>query len=342
MTVNFLRRARKLIDTIDARFWDGNTARFWEVYPPDGRTAFVWPYQAAVGMCNAYLEARDDAEIRALLTKYLNGLDKYRAEAPPRHYDSAAEVGGDPFYDDNVWIASEFLRASECLNRPDLIADCREVMRYVYSGFDTNAGALAWKPAEPTLNACTNAPAAELSARLYLRTNNIEYLNWAKKLYAWCVDALYDKEAGCFFDHIRLDGTLDERKYPYNTGKMISAAVWLYRAADDEQYLRGAKRYARESAERFIKKEGGVCRLQPCPWFNMKLLRGYADLRAAAGEDWRGLFVEPAEQALRLARGKWGLYGNDWAAAPDRDSGYSLLEQAGFCECLCILAAIKR
>jgi len=295
-------------------------------------------------MCGAFLAAREDERVKQVFHSFLSGIEKYRADSETLFYRSTyAGCGdGDPFYDDNVWIAIEFLRAWELTGNDDWYRKCLSLASYVYSGYDVHGGAIVWKPTEKTLNGCTNAPAAALSARLYIANGDSQYLVWAEKLYSWCEKKLYDDDEGCFFDHVRLDGTLDRSKYSYVTGMMISAAVWLYKATNRADYLYYADKYAKEGISRFVKSADGQLQTQPHPWFNMKLLHGLSEAEELTGDDYTSAFRSVIDKALINAKLSNGYYSVDWATRESDDCGQDILEQAGFCECLSIIGGMNK
>src|SRR5699024_8205667 len=109
-------------------------------------------------------------------------------------------------------------------------------------------GGITWKKDTPNLkNAVSNGPAITLAMRLYELDENPEYLEWAKKLYAWEKANLVDPQTELVWDNIRLEDNGDiviqkDWIFTYNVGTWIGAGLRLFQATGEDQYLNNSVR----------------------------------------------------------------------------------------------------
>lgn len=206
-------------------------------------------------------------------------------------------------YDDNMWIAREFLNAYETLNDESLLTKCEETIEYCLTGWDSSInsdtgaewGGIYWGPDYLSKHACSNGPIISTLVRLSKINpdkvvNGRTYLQWAKDVYDFGLKTfkmsndLYgdmigtEKSGGVTTSH----GSLDTTAYTYNTGTMISGGAYLYEATKDEKYLNQAKKSMKASFEYFGDDEvlNGYYQfpLGTTIWFNLTLFQGYYDL----------------------------------------------------------------
>jgi len=165
--------------------------------------------------------------------------------------------GGDLFYDDNEWVALEKIQHRLVFGDESSLAHAEQIFALIQSAWSTDAslpspGGLYWMQS-PTSgrNTCANMPAAAAAARLYTLTRKQEYLDWAKKIYAWTAQTLKDSD-GLYFDNIAADGTIEQTKWSYNQGMPIAAGVALYQATRDRRYLQDAITTAQASYKHYV------------------------------------------------------------------------------------------
>jgi hypothetical protein len=72
-----------------------------------------------------------------------------------------------------------------------------------------------------------------------------EYVDWARKLYAWVQREMRDPETGLYYDRITWDGDITRDINVDNQGAMIGAGVLFYRLTGDTRYLEEALTTAR-------------------------------------------------------------------------------------------------
>jgi Glycosyl hydrolase family 76 len=184
--------------------------------------------------------------------------------------------GGEVFYDDNAWIALTLLEHHRRQGDAASLALARRVVAFCCTGWSTEPGwscpgGIRWKvpPSNRSRNACANAPVAEASALLFLRTGDIEALRWARRIYDWVRTALLGPD-DLYLDRIMPEGTRAPERWTYNQGTMIGAGVLLAEATGEPRYLGEARAtaeavLARFDVETLLRRNG--------PAFNAILIR---------------------------------------------------------------------
>lgn len=186
------------------------------------------------------LDVLVDGYIRSEDPKYLTRMAKLLEGVRKRN------GGGmwNTFYDDMEWMALACLRAYSVSGDELYKETARELWGYIKVGWsDINHGGIAWASGSPnSKNACSNAPAAILAARLYQLDGILEDLEWAKRIYQWQKKYLVDPSRGVVWDGY---GNYNEANiYTYNQGTYIGASLELYKVTGEEEYLKEAIRTA--------------------------------------------------------------------------------------------------
>lgn len=153
------------------------------------------------------------------------------------------------FYDDMEWLALAFLRNYEATKNPVYLNHTKKLWDWIEGGWsDVHGGGIAWSTGTPNgKNACSNAPAIILAVRLYEATDDIKYLDFAKKIYDWMDPILVDQSNGLVWDnvHYKKDGSGNETNisetekavWSYNVGTWIGGCLELYLKTGDVKYL---------------------------------------------------------------------------------------------------------
>jgi len=182
------------------------------------------------------------------------------SKAPPGYDGSVAAPlgnGGKIGYDDNEWIGISLARRYLSSKSPALLKRAEQLFELAVYGWDANpthacpGGVLFDQdPKNVDRNTITNAPAAELGARLYLITHARHYLDWSRRFY-WWVRTCLERSDGLFEDHIDFTGNIDPTIWSYNEGAMIGAGALMYRATRAKTYLRQAVASAHQALRWF-------------------------------------------------------------------------------------------
>lgn len=204
----------------------------------------------------------------ALLPGTMVGPDDVRhvSEATEAYYDNSREPPAfssylappagwvsDRYYDDNVWLGVELMRAWQETGDELVLTRANEIFDYLVSGWDTedsNSGGIYWIESDSNRdrNTVTTGTAALLGLMLHDALPEgdraVYVLDWAARMYAWVYENLEDGE-GLFWDHIRPDGTIDHGLYAYNQGSMIGANLGFYALTGETIFLDRAERTTR-------------------------------------------------------------------------------------------------
>ena len=292
--------------------------------------SFLWPYSGMLSGCVSLYKTTGDTKYRDILEKQiLPGLELYWDNIrEPFCYQSYPMFNGksDRFYDDNDWLAIDFCDYYALTKEPKYLEKAEALHAYIYSGWSEElGGGIFWcEQQRVSKNTCSNAPATVLCMKLYELTKKPEYLEWAKKTYAWTKENLCDTTDYVYWDNIALNGKIATQKYTYNSGQMIQAGVLLYKETGDESYLTDAQRTAKGSFDHFTSMRnlpnGKAIRFYTSsPWFNVIMFRG---LKALYEVDGNALYVntmaDNARYAWKNTRDENGLLGDDWSGLKNK------------------------
>ena len=139
---------------------------------------------------------------------------------------------------------------------------------------------------------------------------------------------------------------MDKKKYPYNSGQMLQAAVLLYQETQDQQYLKEAQQIA-ESGHQFFfhtpeEHQAGEFQLLKNSdlWFIAVMLRCYVELY---NQDQNPIYLNSFRENLQYAwkelRDENGLFNKDWTNQHQPTQKW-LLDQCAMVEMYARLAAI--
>lgn len=146
------------------------------------------------------------------------------------------------YYDDMEWMALACLRAFKATNDAQYKDVAQLLWADIKGGWSSDlGGGIWWRKDNPSKNAPSNLPAAILAARLYREFNNADDLEWAKKIYNWQKEVLYEPNSGWVYDNIDAAGNKNTSwKFTYNQGTFIGAALELYLITNSSLYINDA------------------------------------------------------------------------------------------------------
>lgn len=206
-----------------------------------------------------------DAYYRTKDSKYLNYINEW--------FNGVHLKNGNTFigyyYDDMGWNALSLLNAYD-VNKEEKFKDAVDSLwENIKTGWNGNeGGGICWNKGETAYkNTPANGPACILAARLYQESHDQNNLDWAKKIYNWWTDSLYNAKNGYVYDGINREnnGLRDGWAFTYNQGLMIGASLELYNITKDSTYLNNAERVADNmlssssfiTQDELLKDEGG-------------------------------------------------------------------------------------
>ena len=218
--------------------------------PTDRRYAYLWPFGQA-WMATLDLAALGDSDAWDRAGQLRRNFFAHYWDTTLRPPGGAAYPvtggGGDVYYDDNAWIGLALV-AQARLGDEGALADAARVFDFVASGWDDDddhplPGGVFWtmRAEVDDRNTCVNGPGAELGLQLAELTGERRYLDAGRRMFTWAEEALRDPEDGLYWDHLKLDGTIERTKWSYNQGTMIGAAALLARATGEARLLDGAR-----------------------------------------------------------------------------------------------------
>ncbi len=305
--------------------------------PEDRAVSTLWPFSAAFSALNALCALPGGAAYERPRAQFLSTLEKYwDGLRSPAAYESYPEEfgGGDRFYDDNMWIALDFLDAFDATRAPAYLEKAKTLFTFILSGWsDELGGGIFWcEQKRETKNTCSNGPAVVLALRLYQETHGPSYLEWGKRIYDWTRQKL-QAPSGVFWDNVNLAGVVDTRTYTYNTGTMIHSAALLYQATQDRSYLDQGRRMAEAAFLHFTQPgpEGIRFYGDRDPWFTAVLFRGYDALSRIDGDSrYVASVIENIDYAWTHGRDTNGLLSRDWSGRSREDATRKwLLDELG-------------
>jgi hypothetical protein len=322
------RRAVASYDAMQRYLFDPSTGHYRESLGEDP-TAQAWPFSQALAAAVSVARLSSASRAAADVPRRLLALERFR------HGDAyAAWPGGSVYFDDNEWIAETLLDWSTVRRDAKLRTRVIALFGVITQAWDADAqhpctGGVFWTndPNNRDRNTVTTANAALLGLRLYGVTKNPSYLVWSKKTLEW-VERCMLAPNGLYWDHIDLDGTVNENQWSYNQGILIGAYLRLYGATGDAGALAHAESIADTALKYFDPRWGG----QEPPAFAAIFFRHLLRLASVDGRrDYVVAAAAYAEQAWMTARdpgtGLFGISGQP-----------SLLEQAALIQLYAALA----
>lgn len=231
--------ADKATKSLTGHFWNSSMGYF--NYLPgkeDGLDyAFsYWPQAHAMDVViDAYLRTGDDS--------YKNFFDKWyigiKFKSNGTYYNT--------FYDDMEWICLTMLRLYDTTRENKYLNTAKDLWEDIKTGWNLQGdGGIAWRKDQLwSKNACSNGPAGIIAARLYRISKDADDLQWAKDIFEWEYDHLYEPSTGRIYDSI--DTRTGERIdwcFTYNQGTFLGLAHELWRLTGERIYLNTAVKAA--------------------------------------------------------------------------------------------------
>lgn len=283
LSVRNLERAIALTDTAVAHYFNGSgmtMARYYNPYTGSvsSETGSVWMYTSAIEAVNSVLEslqemkalvpnlyAENYTRYEELLERLTDCVEYYAGSFTLTSYTQTKEWTvyavnrsngkGEAnvqkelnVYDDQEWLAGEFIRAWRITGKKEYLEKGEYLMNYVLDGWDCTLdangnenGGITWGPGYVTKHSCSNGPAilpliwlyeayrgkgenitykriAQDNSRYAITADkSAYYLEMAQKIYKWQKRVLMMPE-GVFYDMLGGTGSPDPQ-YEYVNGE---------------------------------------------------------------------------------------------------------------------------
>lgn len=363
--------ANALCGAVLEQFRAGERGVFREYAPVregDRDSCFLWSYFALSGMLYRMVKAGGEEWLPAY-EEVIEGFACYRTDASEMaegciKYHSERGFGpgmghAPVFFDDNIWVARNFLFAYEILQKEEYLEEAKRIVNYTYTGWNDTLGGLVWNERgltdqgteqELERGLSANACCILVNAMLYRLTGEEGYLTWALRFYRFCKQ-MQDKDTGIYYngvhtvirDHVRYAGEINRDLYGYNAGSMILADLLLYEITRQENYKEDAVWAARAAHQAFLRQdETGRAYYKDFVWFTAILAEGYDELARIdpdSAETGRKTLRESLMYAWEHYRSGAGLLPHDYVTGWRKEDDYDrlLLTHSGTAEMACLL-----
>lgn len=369
-------QATGLYKAVLDNFYKRDSGILLEYAPPEAEdrdSCFLFSYFATTGMM--YQACKAGIGDKALYRKLVAGFAHYRS-APfgdncvkyhSERGDAPGAGHGPCFFDDNIWVARNFLFAHEIFGDAAYLAEAVRVVNYTHTAWDEELGGLVWNENGLTENGTeqelerglsANACSILVNALLYRLTGEAGYLRWAEKFYAFC-KTVQDPDSGLYYNGIhtllrdgrRQAGAVNKDLYAYNPGSMILADLVLHEITGDAAYYEDAELAVRAAHAALLHpgKNGRPGHYRDFVWFLTILAEACQALAGAgsnAGAPVMRVFAESLAYAGQHYKAASGLLPHDyvggWRTGEQEHTVYDrlLLTHSGTAETAVILYAM--
>ncbi len=300
----------------------------------------------------------DDEETLYTVFAVNRGIRKFRAEA-----------GGQlSVFDDQIWIAREYLNAYKLYGKKEYLDTAVELSRYIYlSGWMPVIGGITWGQTYDTRHSCSNAPFVKVLVELAQAVEPTSaadaklYRDWATNVYEWMYTTLRDPSDNLYYDLVGTiydsngvplrNDSIDRTKYTYNSGAMISAGVAMYNLTGEQRYLDEAKATAQSCYDKFGVHdfiEGyTMYPADTTTWFNLVMYIGYFDLFLA--DNTQTVYLDDLQRTIDYAYENFGRDGYipvawlvGWEQGWEKSDCKNLLDHSSHAETYLLLAQYQQ
>jgi len=250
-SIDWISVADSSSKSLVVNFWNSTHFYFNEASDSTTWGGHYWPQAHALDvLVDAYLRSGDDF-YKGYFMPWLEGVRRANGNRWANNY-----------IDDMEWIALATLQAYQATGIEDFLTACKELwngttndMDDYHAAFgikkawtDAGGGGIFWESRKNrhSKNACSNGPAAILAAHLYQAFGEENDLEWAKKIYNWQKQHLFNPASGAIYDNI--DTHTGEKNtrwiFSYNQGTFLGAALELYKITGNQTYINDAVKAA--------------------------------------------------------------------------------------------------
>jgi hypothetical protein len=153
------------------------------------------------------------------------------------------------YYDDEAWMTMALLRAFDLTGDTRYVDTAENIYKDIMTQWDTTCcgahlGGIWWDKKKTSKATASNAGPVIAGVRLAKRTNKPEYLEFAKKTYAFWMSDMVNQETWAIYDHLNPDGSRGAGALSYNHGILLGAGMELSDATGEAHYLTEAHAFA--------------------------------------------------------------------------------------------------
>ena len=316
--------AKDAMDTLNRVYWDGTQQYFRRTPGPDGKRLDFWMTAHVWECVMDATERHGDAAYKQQIGQVYDGF----LEAHP-------DWRGNPYNDDVMWWTIACVRAHRLTGEQRYLDKAKAEFDRLYAQEvdDTLDGGMWWKSDEhETKNACVNGPAAITALDLAAALQDETYANKGRDLYAWERAKLFDTQTGAVYDNMNTKERVTRWRFTYNQGTFIGAALRLYRATNEKQYLDDAALAGRYMRERLCNEDGILKSEGQGDGGTFKLIgvRYMVELAEVTKDqvtlDWLG---KNADTVWKNRRASDGIMGFDWSRPVKDDEVIECQSAAG-------------
>jgi uncharacterized protein YyaL (SSP411 family) len=314
-TLDLALESESALRLVQEKFWDAGRGVYSLNLNPDGSRqssiAYLWD-TGVVLSAYAAVAMSDPARGARLVDEWLSAHKPYwDVTGPVAGYNTNPGLSKpDRYYDDNAWVTLALVEAYEATRQVRFLDQAILVHRFVASGEDNLlGGGIHWREARDSKNTCANGNAALTALKLFAATRDASYLDQANRWLSW-LDRLVDED-GLYFDHLRLDGSVERTKWSYNSALPLRAYLLRYRLLGQRADLDRAVRIARAARAHWADADTGAIRCDAA--FAHHLADAWSELDCAAPRGkWSGSALRALTHAFVANRDGHGFYGNRW------------------------------
>ncbi len=278
-TGEYAAKASEVMNWIHENFWMKKRDLYKTAVDKDSPD-FIWG--SGVMFSAVVAAARHDKNYKSVMRKFFDGMEVYwdsKVKIPGYEPAPTGGNGNDKYYDDNAWMVIMFLEAYEITDESRYLKRANEVLDFVMSGWDEEAGGGIWwhqRHEGGSKNTCVNGPAAVGCFRISKFSDAKtapKRIADGGKIVKWTTANLRAPN-GLFGDSLNVaTGKKNNDQLTYNAAMMLRAYICLYSLTGEDLYLEEAK-VTGKAAQGLLDSKTGAYR-DPWKWAHLMVEADY-------------------------------------------------------------------